>query len=306
MSPARAHRSDARRDRRADGLPRALARDGAPQARAPLSVTAGVVDRRLRAQVFFMAFEGGRAGGVIAWHAACGRVLWRGERVTHNGMMLRLAAIGSLSVAMGCSATVSTSDASVADQAPVDRPADGAADAPDTPRPPRVPLRHRATATACPSTRPASMCDPGVGSGPPLMCRSDSECTAGTNGRCVGNPHDGCRCNYDACSTDGDCMNAACECRLASRGAAGANVCIPGNCRVDADCGVGGYCSPTLGSCGDYGGLVGYYCHTARDECVDDADCATVLDGGFLGQRPYCMYSQEVGRWVCSNSGCAG
>jgi hypothetical protein len=198
---------------------------------------------------------------------------------------------------LGCSATVATQpDAS----APADAPTADAADAR------RVPLRHRATASACPSARPASTCDPGSG-GPPAACAADAECTTGVNGRCVGNPRDGCRCNYDACSADTECtLGGPCECRLASRGASGANVCIAGNCRVDADCGAGGYCSPTLGSCGDFGGLAGYYCHTAADQCVDDADCATILDGGFLGQRPYCMYARETGRWVCSNAGCAG
>ncbi len=208
-----------------------------------------------------------------------------------------------LGAVFGCSSTVvSSPDAAVTnDQPPVDAPVDARPDAPT-----RVPMRHRPSATACPSERPASTCDPGMG-GPPVGCRADSECTMGVNGRCVGNPHDGCRCNYDTCRADSDCTTGGpCECRLASRGAAGANVCVPGNCRVDADCGAGGYCSPTLGSCGDYGGLAGYYCHTPSDECVDDADCATQLDGGFLGQRPYCMYSREVGHWVCSNAACAG
>lgn len=203
---------------------------------------------------------------------------------------------------LGCSSTVSTQpDASVPSDVPtVDAPR---VDAPDAPR---VPLRHRPTASACPSARPASTCDPGSG-GPPAACAADGDCTTGVNGRCVGNPHDGCRCSYDRCNTDGECMTGGpCECRIASRGGAGANVCMAGNCRVDADCGAGGYCSPSLGSCGDYGGVVGYYCHTAQDACVDDADCQTTLDGGFLGQRPYCMFTREAGRWTCSNSGCAG
>lgn len=128
----------------------------------------------------------------------------------------------------------------------------------------------------------------------------------GSNGRCVGNPHDGCRCSYDACVDDRGCTaGGPCACRLATRGAAGANVCLPGNCQVDADCGAGGYCSPTFGSCGEYSGVVGYRCHTRQDECLDDEDCAGG-DAGFLGQRPYCMYAPEVGHWRCSNSACAG
>lgn len=202
---------------------------------------------------------------------------------------------------VGCAATVTTS------------PGDGSVDAPPsdvpvvTDRPStRVPLQHRATANVCPSDRPASQCDLGVGVGVPSMCRADSECTMGVNGRCVGNPHDGCRCNYDTCTRDSDCTTGGpCACRLATRGASGANVCLAGNCRTDGDCGAGGYCSPSFGTCGDYGGVVGYYCHTASDECVDDSDCGR-LDAGFLGQRPYCMYAPETGRWVCGNSACAG
>lgn len=217
----------------------------------------------------------------------------------------------ALSAAVGCSSTVSSSsDAGavtdvpsvdappVLDVPPVDRPAT------DTPRPGRVPLRHRATATMCPADRPSQSCQGPIGG--PAGCTSDRECTMGTNGRCIGNSHDGCRCNYDVCRSDSECaMGGVCECRLASRFAAGANVCLAGNCRVDADCGSNGYCSPTLGDCGEYGGLVGYYCHTAADECIDDADCANV-DAGFLGQGGYCAYSREVGHWRCSNQGCAG
>lgn len=79
-------------------------------------------------------------------------------------------------------------------------------------------------------------------------------------------------------------------------------------CHVDADCksvaGLGGgYCSPTLGSCGHYSKAVGYYCHTAEDECIDDEDCK--IDGQ-LGARPYCKFEQSIGHWKCSNQECAG
>ncbi len=216
---------------------------------------------------------------------------------------LLVASIAALSLGCGSSVTTAgdagpTPDVPVVDSPPMDSPAV------DVPMTGRVPLRHRAAATTCPTVRPPSTCEGGFG--PPGTCTADRDCTTGTNGRCVGNPHDGCRCNYDVCNNDSDCtMGGACECRLASRGAAGANVCIPGNCRIDADCGERGYCSPTLGSCGDYGGLAGYYCHTPEDECVDDEDCLGV-DAGFLGQRPYCMFAREVGHWRCSNQGCAG
>lgn len=207
---------------------------------------------------------------------------------------------------LGCSSTVTpgAADVPATDVVREDRvspPADVPAviDVPSG----RVPRQHRATRAACPTDRPPSTC---TGGGAPAACTVDGDCTMGRNGRCVGNPHDGCRCNYDTCSDDSACMTGGpCACRLSTRGAAGANVCLPGNCQIDADCGAGGYCSPTFGSCGEYSGVVGYRCHTPQDECVDDEDCAGV-DAGFLGQRPYCMYAQEVGHWRCSNSACAG
>ncbi|HKU40744.1 MAG TPA: hypothetical protein VJR89_21435, partial [Polyangiales bacterium] len=52
------------------------------------------------------------------------------------------------------------------------------------------------------------------------------------------------------------------------------NRCLAGNCRVDADCGQSGYCSPSFGSCGSLDGVVAYYCHTCQDECIDDEDCS--------------------------------
>ena len=79
------------------------------------------------------------------------------------------------------------------------------------------------------------------------------------------------------------------------------NVCLnDGNCRTDADCGEGGACSPTLGDCGDYAGVVAYYCHTPTDECVDDADCT-----GTAG-RGYCAYNPAAGHWMCSDAQCVG
>ena len=66
------------------------------------------------------------------------------------------------------------------------------------------------------------------------------------------------------------------------------NVCYPAGCRVDADCGPGGYCSPspTLGCCG---GPSGFHCHTPQDSCLNDSDCA---DGGL-----FCLFVQTA--WHC-------
>jgi hypothetical protein len=175
----------------------------------------------------------------------------------------------------------------------------------------RVPAKHRATASACDATRPyqpLTGIPPDAGA-PYVECRTHDDCPEtsdlGTNGRCTGNGHDGWYCTYDNCMTDEDCFTvtmgqrSVCECDGAAR--SGANVCISGNCLTDADCGVN-YCSPSLGDCGAYGGVSYYYCHTAEDECVDDADCG----GSGMPGEPYCAYSHLAGQWRCSDQYCAG
>ena len=50
------------------------------------------------------------------------------------------------------------------------------------------------------------------------------------------------------------------------------NTCVPAQCRVNSDCGKGGDLLPSgAGPC--YGGVTGYYCHSAADTCTTDADC---------------------------------
>lgn len=139
-----------------------------------------------------------------------------------------------------------------------------------------------------------------------VSCYHNAECTAGKNGRCIGNGHDGWYCTYDACQSDDDCGGKSggtvCECEGGFR--SDYNTCVPSNCHVDKDCGGGnGYCSPTLGTCGHYAKTAGYYCHTSQDECVDDEDCA---GQGQLGEKPYCRYEETVGHWKCSTQECAG
>ncbi len=164
------------------------------------------------------------------------------------------------------------------------------------------PRAHRASVSACDHVRPPGS-SPDPGGGPPADCMTDADCTTGENGRCNGNGHDGWRCTYDACFEDSDCgATSACECEGSFR--SDANSCLPANCRTDADCATG-FCSPTLGSCGDYTGTVGWYCHTCEDECVDDDDCATGRDAGIFG-RPYCAFDPTRGRWACQSSHCAG
>jgi hypothetical protein len=172
----------------------------------------------------------------------------------------------------------------------------------------RVPLKHRA-GVACATDRPAGTCTSAPDAG--FGCHSDSDCTAGSNGRCVAAPRlaVSCDCSYDTCMKDADCPQpgGVCECRPEASGqgsiapttpASPANACLAGNCRVDADC-AGGYCSPSLGSCGNFGGVVGYYCHTPNDQCVDDSDCAARGGGD-------CRYNTTTGAWACNTSQCVG
>jgi hypothetical protein len=162
----------------------------------------------------------------------------------------------------------------------------------------RVPEKHRAAPVACDDQRP-----PGggraffVGS----ECTQDAECSAGHNGRCQ-DFRGTSACTYDECAVDADCSSSGpCACEGAFW--SDANACLPGNCRIDADCsGGGGYCSPTFGDCGNYSGVIAYYCHTPEDNCIDDSDC-----GGNEMQGPgYCMYRPELGHWECGYGQCVG
>jgi hypothetical protein len=91
-----------------------------------------------------------------------------------------------------------------------------------------------------------------------------------------------------------------CECGGSAAEGRYANVCLAGNCTVDSDCGSGGYCSPSYGtSCGAYGGVAGYFCHTAEDQCTNDNQC---VEGG----TGYCGYQPTTNQWTCIYSFCAG
>jgi hypothetical protein len=140
------------------------------------------------------------------------------------------------------------------------------------------PSNHRATADACPPQMLPS-CDAGVFNQP---------CGKG-------------------CTTNADCASdATCACAGTVRAWAGVsegNVCIPSNCRTDADCG-SGYCSPTVSSdCGSFYGTAGFYCHTCDDTCENDSDCAAQTTNSPSG---YCAYDSTVGHWACGYSFCAG
>ena len=168
------------------------------------------------------------------------------------------------------------------------------------PTPPvvRVPLKHRVARIECDNMRrPGSTPET---NGAPLECETDADCPDGDNGRCIGNGHDGWYCTYDRCFADADC-DGVCECEGGFR--SDHNVCLGGDCQVDADCGPAGFCSPSFGDCGNYSGVVAYHCHTPADTCIDDADCGGDPQFGF---DPYCAFDPTAGHWACSEQHCAG
>ena len=120
------------------------------------------------------------------------------------------------------------------------------------------------------------------------------------NGRCtLGRfPH----CTYDECFTDEVCGGFVCLCEGGR--SSDNNVCMrSGNCQTNADCGAGGYCSPSQGSCGNFGGIVGFFCHTAEDLCTNDSDCGPDPQSGRPGS---CRFTPESARWECQYSECVG
>ena len=198
----------------------------------------------------------------------------------------------------------------------------------------KAPINHRQS-VQCPSQRgPApQFCPPGgtcTGqpypsqvSGLHLTCSSDSQCTAGVNGRCfppvlvpIALTQGGC--SYDECSADSDCgARTPCICRSSST-VSSANICDPGgNCAVDSDCGPCGYCSPSRNAC--FGSSNPddqaegssdpnpYYCHTASDLCINDSDCAQP-DAGMAScpMVASCAYNVQDTRWECTQYPCCG
>ena len=188
-------------------------------------------------------------------------------------------------------------DASAAEAGEDARPAEagpqGEADAP---------VNHRAAGPSCPVLRGAScpqapICQLAGG------CDADSECDAGTNGRCTGTLPAPLSCTYDECFDDLDCPPATpCDCRSSSSDTA-ANICLTGShCAIDSDCGPGGYCSPSP-SADDCNPL--YYCHTSADTCVNAADCPVAApcdssDASDCGQTETCNYDVQAGHWACA------
>lgn len=173
-----------------------------------------------------------------------------------------------------------------------------------------VPVYHRAAPACCTSQR-----GPGPGGQPYSSqesrgCSSDSQCDGGANGRCL--PFGGLvgpgGCSYDECFTDSDCpAGTPCVCRgSASDGTP--NVCATGgNCVVDSDCGPGGYCSPSQGCWGVTAyepSSAPYFCHTAKDTCINDFDCAVVDAGAACETIARCAYSAQAQHWACTQLVC--
>jgi hypothetical protein len=141
---------------------------------------------------------------------------------------------------------------------------------------------------SCSSTRPPGDfqgSDAGACSPTATFCCQDSDCTAGKNGRCQNYIDVGHTCTYDACTSDADCRaGTVCDCEGSG------NACIPGNCKSDADCGAGFTCAATYDQiCGERDGIQGYYCHSAKDDCGSQCDCA-------------CTFSNTADKWICTTA----
>jgi hypothetical protein len=87
----------------------------------------------------------------------------------------------------------------------------------------------------------------------------------------------------DACLSDADCTKLGPQ-------VPGSNTCVEGDCRIDADCGDAGFCSPSVSPGCSYPACGGFYCHTCSDTCIDDTDCPT----GWA-----CGYDTAAGHWLC-------
>ena len=176
-----------------------------------------------------------------------------------------------------------------------------------------VATNHRPEKVACPQER-------GPGKASVIKdCSQDSDCTDGTNGRCISpnimGPLGGSSCSYDRCLSDEDCSaNEPCKCRE-SAALNTPNFCVVGsNCRIDSDCGAAGFCSPSLfyidsaiygtSTSGSGSATFGYFCHTSEDRCMNDSDCenaAPCAPGNGCGSIA-CGYSSE-NRWDCFKVG---
>jgi hypothetical protein len=170
-----------------------------------------------------------------------------------------------------------------------------------------VPQGHRPAALCCPVTRdPGGTCAPDAAiEASSALCSRDSDCTKGTNGRCLvyevvwlmpppGSLTDattgffpGCesQCTYDECFSDDDCPgHAPCDCRASPYLT---NVCrTASRCSVDTDCGPGGFCTWNQQH-------TAAFCHHPGDACLNDRDCVQ----GEFGAR--CTFFTSSSQWQC-------
>ena len=163
--------------------------------------------------------------------------------------------------------------------------------------PPGAPSESRPVAQECSHERGPGDRVPDPDS--PDGCKADADCKDGINGRC--NVHFGGHgmqfnsCDYDRCFADADCKNdGVCVC------GSKANSCMePGNCRVDADCGPGGFCTPSWGADAEGAcfGYSAYFCRTPRDTCVKDDDCQS--QDRDKGWGSTCSFDPTAGHWRC-------
>jgi hypothetical protein len=165
--------------------------------------------------------------------------------------------------------------------------------------PAEIPTNHRASAATCETTPTGAAPVTCLSAPDPSRCEcsQDSDCNAKPGGHCSSNIISGTTtCAYDACRVDDDCGGTGdCICQVPG---IGVNTCLASNCRVDTDCGAAGYCSPSY-QCGL---PLGFYCHTANDECVNDVDCHP----GVVTSIAHCVFSGGADHWVCDGDGCAG
>lgn len=125
-------------------------------------------------------------------------------------------------------------------------------------------------------------------------CSGDSDCTMGTNGRCLNNAGPaGTHCSFDDCFADSDCPgNVPCICRPSASDPS-PNLCSTGSgCRVDSDCGPCGFCSPSPSVPNYPSPYLPYFCHTLGDVCIDNGDCHDTT-------KACCTFEPKVAHWVC-------
>lgn len=132
----------------------------------------------------------------------------------------------------------------------------------------------RPSAGTCESSLPRAAPDLPLALG---ECTSDSDCTSAAHGFCA---YGGCKYG---CVSDDECASAeACFCGAAI------GVCVPAQCRSDADCAAGFPCSGYVRPGFAVSDLA---CQTPEDECLTDPQCYS------LNPRVTCRF--QVDHRIC-------